>query len=270
MSYYESVLLSLTPTFRGYARYTNLKTQRIRNVCSLGLLHARTLSKLIAWYLRMTAPICVLLLFLGGSFMAFGVYWFGIFSPGDSKLLCGLCLVFPRSVLTSLNATFSFPPLILALNIILPYSVAVLVYLFFRFALKREKLLLFQDFVMSNFEKSALLEQCFNVLLLIGVSSGLTYLSDSLGWQPDGFVRLVMVLSVFAVLGKLVSRVPRTPIYYAITGFLPIWVSLQLSGSVEAFFSSVIFFLGMYLVVFVVAKHLVTSLVSLRGQCAQA
>lgn len=117
---------------------------------------------------------------------------------------------------------------------------------------------------MSNFEKSALLEQFFNALLLMGVSSGLTYLSDWLGGQPDGFVRLVMVLSVFAVLGKLVSRVPRTPVYYAITGFLPVWVSLQLSVSVEAFFSSIIFFFGMYFVVFVVAKHLVVSLMSLR------
>lgn len=282
MSHYGSVLLLLAPTFRGYASYTDsissgcvssndcifnlsiLKTRQIRNVCSLGLLHARTLSKLMAWYLRMTAPIYVLLLFLGSGFMAFGVYWFGIFSPGDSKLLWGFCLVFPRSLLTSLNGTFSFPPLILALNIILPYSVAVLVYLFFRFTLKHYKLLLFQGFVMSNFKKSALLEQFFNALLLMGVSSGLTYLSDWLGWQPDGFVRLVMVLSVFAVLGKLVSRVPRTPVYYAITGFLPVWVSLQLSVSVEAFFSSIIFFFGMYFVVFVVAKHLVMSLMSLR------
>ena len=282
MSHYESVLLLLAPTFRGYASYTDsissgcvssndcifnlpiLKTRQIRNVCSLGLLHARTLSKLMAWYLRMTAPIYVLLFFLGIGFMAFGVYWFGIFSPGDSKLLWGLCLVFPRSLLTSLNGTFSFPLLILALNIILPYSVAVLVYLFFRFALKHYKLLLFQGFVMPNFEKSALLEQFFNALLLMGVSSGLTYLSDWLGWQPDGFVRLVIVLSVFAVLGKLVLRVPRTPVYYAITVFLPVWFSLQLSVSVEAFFSSIIFFFGMYFVVFVVAKHLVMSLMSLR------
>ena len=263
MSYYETFLVFLALTFCGYASYTDLKTQRIRNICSLGLLYAGSLSKLMAWYLGMTAPIYVLLLFFGSGFMAFGLYWFGIFSPGDSKLFWGLCLVFPQSLFTSLSGTLSFPPLILALNIIVPYSVAVLVYLLFRFALQRDKLLFFQSFVMSNFEKPVLLEKLFNVLLLIGVSSVLTYLSDRLGWQPDGFVRLVMVLGVFAALRKLLSRVPRTPVYYAITGFVPVWVSMQLSVSIEAFFSGIIFFLGMYFVVFVVMKHLAMSLASL-------
>ena len=268
MSYYETFLMFLALIFCGYASYTDLKTQQIRNVCSLGLLYAGTLSKLMAWYLGVTAPIYVLLLFFGSGFMAFGLYWFGIFSPGDSKLFWGVCLVFPQSLFTSLNGMLSFPPLILALNIIIPYSVVVLVYLLFRFALKRDKLLIFRNFVMPNFEKPALLEQLFNVLLLIGVSSGLTYLSDWLGWQPDGFVRLVIVLGVFAVLRKLVSRVPRTPLYYAILGFVSVWVSMQLSGSVEAFLSGVIFFLGMYFVVFVVAKHLVMSLASLMFDTA--
>lgn len=263
MSYYETFLVFLALTFCGYASYTDLKTQRIRNICSLGLLYVGSLSKLMAWYLGMTAPIYVLLLFFGSGFMAFGLYWFGIFSPGDSKLFWGLCLVFPQSLFTSLSGTLSFPPLILALNIIVPYSIAVLVYLLFRFTLQRDKLLFFQSFVMSNFEKPVLLEKLFNVLLLIGVSSALTYLSDRLGWQPDGFVRLVMVLGVFAALRKLLSRVPRTPVYYAITGFVPVWVSMQLSVSVEAFFSGIIFFLGMYFVVFVVMKHLAMSLASL-------
>ena len=76
-------------------------------------------------------------------------------------------------------------------------------------------------------------------------------------------MRLALVLGVFALLVKSLSRIPRTPVYYTITGFISVWISMRVSASAEAFFSSAIFFLGMYFVIFVVVKHLVLSLASL-------
>lgn len=263
MSHYKLFLLFLALTFCGYASWTDLKTQRIRNICSLGLLYAGTLSQLMAWYLGEATPFCILGLFIGSGFIAFALYWFGIFSPGDSKLFWGLCLMFPLSLFSDLNGTLSFPPLILALNIIIPYSVGVLVYLIFRLALVRRKLSLFRDFVMSNFQKSVLLKQLFNVLFLIGVNSGLTYLLEWVGWQPDRFVHLILVLGVSSLLGKSLSRVPKTPVYYVVIGYVCVWLSVRLSESVAAFFSGFVFFLVMYFVVFVIGKHLVLSLASL-------
>ena len=216
----------------------------------------------MAWYLGATTPLYILGLFFGSGLISFALYWFGIFSPGDSKLFWGVCLIFPLSLFRSLNGILSFSPLILMLNIIIPYSVAVLAYLLFRFVLERNKLSLFRGFLRSNFRKSMLLEKLFNLLLLLGISSALTHLPEWLAWQPDRFVRLVMALAVFALLRKSLSRLPKTPVYYAIVSFVCVWLSVRLAASVAAFFSNVVFFFGMYFVVFVIAKQWVLSLAS--------
>ena len=217
----------------------------------------------MAWYFGATTPLYILGLFFGSGLISFALYWFGIFSPGDSKLFWGVCLIFPLSLFRSLNGILSFPPLILMLNIIIPYSVAVLAYLLFRFAFGHHKLSLFRGFLKSIFRKSTLLEKLSNLVLLLGISSALTHLLEWLAWQPDHFVRLVMVLAVFALLRKSLSRVLKTPVYYTTVSFVCIWLSVRLAASVAAFFSSAIFFFGMYLVVFVIAKQWVLSLASL-------
>ncbi len=138
MSHYETFLLLLALAFCGYASYTDLKTQKIYNFCSFGLLYGGTLSQLMAWYLGITTPLYILGLFFGSGLISFALYWFGIFSPGDSKLFWGVCLIFPLSLFRDLNGILNFPPLILVLNIIIPYSVAVLAYLLFRFVLRQK------------------------------------------------------------------------------------------------------------------------------------
>ena len=263
MSYYETFLLFLGLVFCGYANWTDLRTQKIRNICSLGLIYVGTLSQLMAWYLGITTPLYILGLFFGSGAIAFGFYWFGIFSPGDSKLFWGLCLIFPLSLFGSLSGSLRFPPLILALNIILPYSVGVLGYLVFKFVLMPNKLVLFRDFVMSNFQGAALLEKLFNLLFFIGIATVLTSLLRLLGWEPHRFVRLVLVLVVFTLIQRLASRIPKTPIYYATIGFASVWLSVRSAPSVPEFLSGFAFFLGLYLVVLVVAKRLVLSLASL-------
>ena len=214
----------------------------------------------MAWYLGTTTPLYILVLFFGSGLIAFGFYWFGIFSPGDSKLFWGLCLIFPLSLFRNLSGSLSFPPLILALNIVIPYSVGLFGYLLFKFALMPNKLALLRGFVMSNFQKSALFEKLFNLLFFIGIATALTSLLGLLGWQPDRFVSLLLVLAVFALVQKLLSLIPKTPVYYAIVGFACVWLSVRSAPSVPVFLSGLAFFLGLYLVVFVVAKQLVLGL----------
>lgn len=264
MSYYETFLIFLALVFCGYASWTDLKMQKIRNVCSLGLLYGGTLSQLMAWYLgNPTTPLYILGLFFGSGLIAFGFYWFGIFSPGDSKLFWGLCLIFPISLFKNLSGSLSFPPLILVLNIIIPYSVVVLGYLLFKFTLMPNKLALLRGFVVSNFQMAALLEKLFNLLFFIGIATALTSLLMLLGWQPDRFVHLILLLVAFTLIQKLLSPVPKTPVYYAIVGFACVWLSVRSAPSVPAFLSSFAFFLGLYLVVFVLAKQLVLGLASI-------
>ena len=262
MSHYEYFLIFLALVFCGYASYTDLKTQKIRNFCSLGLLYVGTLSQLMAWYLGTTTPLYILGLFFGSGLIAFAFYWFGIFSPGDSKLFWGLCLIFPLSLFRSLSGALSFPPLILALNIIVPYSIGILGYLLFKFVLMRNKLDLLRYFLKSSFQKTALLEKLFSLLLFIGIGSGLTYLLQLFGWEPDRFLHLVLVLAAFTLIQKLLSPLPKTPVYYVVIGFLCVWAAVQTTPSVPVFLSGFAFFLGLYLVVFVIAKQLILSLAS--------
>ncbi len=263
MSIYEYFLIVLALIFCGYASWTDLKTQKIRNVCSLGLLYVGTLSQLMAWYLGTTTPLYILGLFFGSGIIAFAFYWFGIFSPGDSKLFWGLCLIFPLSLFRNLSGSLSFPPLILALNIVIPYSVGLFGYLLFKFVLMPNKLELLRGFVMSNFQGEPLLEKFFNLLFFIGIATALTYLLELLGWQPDRFLSLILVLVVFALVQRLLVMVPKTPVYYAVVGFACVWISVRSAPSVSVFLSGFAFFLGLYLVVFVLAKQLVLGLASI-------
>ena len=157
----------------------------------------------------------------------------------------------------------SFPPLILALNIIIPYSVGMLGYLLFRFVSVPNKLTLFRGFLRSNFQKASLLEKLFNLLFFIGIGTALTPLLELLGWHPDPFLRLVLVLGAFVLAQKLLSPVPKTPVYYASVGFACVWLAVRSSPSVSAVLSGFAFFLGLYLIIFVIAKQLVLSLASL-------
>ena len=263
MSHYEYFLIFLALVFCAYASYTDLKTQKIRNFCSLGLLYVGTLSQVMAWYLGTTTPLYILGLFCGSGLIAFALYWFGIFSPGDSKLFWGLCLIFPLSLFRNLSGALGFPPLVLALNIIVPYSIGILGYLLFKFILRQNKLDFFRYFFKSNFQKAALLEKFFSLLLFIGIGSVLTYLLQRVGWEPDRFLRLVLVLVAFTLIQKLLSLLPKTPVYYAVISFVCIWLAMQTTPSASVFLSGFAFFLGLYFVVFVIAKQLVLSLASI-------
>ncbi len=263
MSHYEYFLIFLSLVFCGYASYTDVKTQKIRNFCSLGILYIGTLSQLMAWYLGKTTPLDILWLFLGSGLIAFAFYWFGIFSPGDSKLFWGVCLIFPLSLFRNLSGTLSFPPLIVALNIIIPYAIGLLVYLIFKFVRMRNKLDLLRYFFKSSFQKSLLLERLFSLLLFIGIGSALTYLLKRFGWEPDRILHLVFVLLAFTLIQKFLSRLPKTSIYYAVVSFVCVWLSLQTMPSVSTFFSSLAVLLGLYFLVFVVAKQLVLGLASI-------
>ena len=260
MSHYEYYLIFLACIFCGYACYTDLKTQKIRNICSFGLLYAGILSQLMAWYLGATTPLYILGLFFGSGIAAFAFYWFGIFSPGDSKLFWGLCLIFPSPLFRTLSGTLSFPPLILALNIIIPYAIGVLGYLLFKFLFFQNKLTILRHFFTTIFQKERLFKQIFNLFLLIGIGSAITYTSQSFEWEINRILQVILVLTTFTLIQKLLSHLPKTPVYYTVIGFVCVWLSLKANTSITVFISSFAFFLGLYIVIFVIAKQLILGL----------
>lgn len=217
----------------------------------------------MAWYQGGTTPFYILGLLLGSGVIAFGFYWFGIFSPGDSKLFWGLCLMLPLSLFSSLSGALGFPPLVLAVNIIVPYAIGLVAYLFFKFVLMRNKLDIFRSLFRSNFQKAALLERVFNLLLFMGIGSALTFVLERFGWQLDRFVGFVFVLVAFMLIQKLLSVLPKTPVYYVVIGFVCVWLVFQTTPSVSVFLSSFAFFLGLYFLVFVIVSRWVLSLASI-------
>ena len=264
MSHYEYFLIFLSLVFCGYASYTDLKTQKIRNFCSLGLLYVGTLSQLMGWYLGRTTPLEISVLFFGSGFIAFGLYWFGVFSPGDCKLFWGLCLIFPSSLFDSLIGNpIGFPPLVLILNIIVPYAIAILGYLIFKFVLMRYKLKFLGYLLRSNLQKSVLLDGLFGVLLLIGISSVFTYLMKRFGWGFDPFMSFIFVLVSFVLIQKLLAIVPKTPVYYAVMGCVCVGLAAQATPSLPIFLSSFAFMLALYFIVFVIAKQLIFSVANI-------
>lgn len=263
MSHYEYFLMFLAPAFCAYASYTDLKTQKIRNFCSLGLLYVGTLSQLMAWYLGTATPLYILGLFFGSGIIAFALYWFGIFSPGDAKLFWGLCLIFPLSLFESLHGALGFPPLILALNIIIPYAIGILCYLLFKFVSMQNKLDFLRNLLTSNFQKAVVLERLFSLLVFIGVGSALTSVLAAAGWYPDPFLRLAVTLVGFTLVQKLLSILPKTPVYYVLVSFLCVWLTIQATPSVMALLSGFTFFLALFFLVFIAAKQFVLNLVSL-------
>ena len=269
MSMYENFLIFLALLFCGYASWTDLKKQKIYNFCSLGLLYGGTLSQLMAWYLGTTTPLFILGLFLGSGLIGFALYWFGIFSPGDSKLFWGVCLILPLSLFRNLSGPLSFPPVILSLNIILPYSLGMLGYLLFRFVSGfPNKMTRFVGFwrgnlLRSSFEKASLLEKLFNALFFVCIGNAVPPVLVLLDWHPDPFLRLILVFGVFVFAQKLLSPVPKTPVYYAIVVFACIYLGVRLAPSVLAFLAGVANFMAVYFLVFVFTKEAVLSLARL-------
>ena len=260
MSYYEYYLIFLSLIFCGYACYTDIKTQKIRNICSFGLLYAGSLSQLTAWFLGTTTPVYILGLFLGSGLAAFAFYWFGIFSPGDSKLFWGLCMIFPSPLFGLLSGIVRVSPLILALNIIIPYTIGVLCYLLIKFFLTCDKLKFLRKNFIVNLQKERLLKQIFNLLILVGIGSTMAYMSKLFEWEINRPLQKGFVLTIFILVRTVLSSIPKTPTYYTIIGFACIWISLKTSATIVGFIYSFSFFLGLYFIIFVITKQLILGL----------
>ena len=79
----------------------------------------------------------------------------------------------------------------------------------------------------------------------------------------DRFLSFAFVLVVFTLIQKLLSLLPKTPVSYAVISFIAVWLTVQATPSISMLLSGLAFFLGLYIVVFVIAKQLVLSLASI-------
>ena len=259
---YEAILLFLALTFCVYASWTDIKTHKIPNICSMGLIYAGALGQLMACFLGLTTLLNFAILFVASGGMAIGFYTFGVFSPGDSKFFWGLCLILPSWWFGPIHEMLVFPPVVLALNIIIPYTIVTVGYLIVKLIKGKRTGAVLIQLIKSSLNRDSMLEKLYGLLQFILIGACLTYLFGRLGWQLDGMTQLVLVLIIFAGVQKVLGALLKTPTGVVIVLFLSGWLMLKSSPSIGLLLISLAFSLCIYLLIFVVAKQFVSQLAS--------
>lgn len=259
---YEAILLFLALAFCGYASWTDIKTHKIPNLCSMCLIYAGTLGQLMAWFLGLTTSLNIVILFVVSGAFAIGFYTFGIFSPGDSKLFWGVCLILPSWWFGPIQEMLVFPPVVLALNIIIPYTMVAGGYLIVKLVRDRGTGGVLLQLMKSSVDRDSVLEKLYGLLQFILIGAGLTYLFEKAGWQLDQMMQLVLTLIIFAGVQKVLGSLLKTPTAVVIVLFGNGWLILKNAPSIGLLLGGLAFLLGFYLLIFVVAKQLVLQLAS--------
>ena len=138
MSKYDILLAIIAVGFCVWATYTDLRTGKIKNACSIGLLYAGVISQLMLLFLGKTIISTSLSVFIIGGLIAFGSYWLGILAPGDAKLYWGIVMILPPAVWGRNLSGIPNPALIILVNMFIVYLVYSIVHTAVRyFALHR-------------------------------------------------------------------------------------------------------------------------------------
>jgi len=226
------------------------------------LIYAGTLGQLMGWFLGLTTPWNIAILFSLSGAIAISFYTFGIFSPGDSKLFWGICLILPSWWFGPIQETLRFSPVVLALNIIIPYTLVAIGYLIVKLVRIRGMVAVLPQLIKASLNREAVLEKVFGLLQFILIGSGLTYIFESFGWHFDRVMQLVLLLAIFAGIQKIFGALLKTPTGVVIILFCSSWLMFKNAPSLGLLLGGIVLLLGFYLLIFVVAKQLVLQLAS--------
>ncbi len=216
----------------------------------------------MGWFLGLTTPLNIVILFVTSGVIAIAFYTFGIFSPGDSKFFWGICLILPSWWFGPIQEMLMFPPVVVMINIIVPYTVISVVYLIVKLVKIRGIGTVLIQLIKTSLDRNSVLDKLFNLLQFILIGAGLSYLLDRLGWQLDRVMQLVLVLAFLAIVQKVLGSLLKTPTAVVIMLFVSGWLMLKTAPSIGLMLGSLAFFLAFYFLIFVVAKQLVLQLAS--------
>ena len=216
----------------------------------------------MGWFLGVTTLLNIVILLVFSGAIAIGFYTFGIFSPGDSKFFWGFCLILPSWWFGPIQEMLMFPPIVLALNIIIPYTTVAVGYLIVKLVRVRGSGRVLFQLMKSSVDRDSVLEKLYGLLQFILIGAGLTYFFDRLGWQADRVMQLVIVLAIFAGVQKMLGPLLKTPVAIVIVLSLSGWLMLKSAPSIGLLLAGIAFSVCFYLIVFVVARQLVMQLAS--------
>ena len=216
----------------------------------------------MGWFLGLTTPLNITILFVVSGVIGIGFYTFGIFSPGDSKFFWGLCLILPSWWFGPIQDILRFLPVVLALNIIIPYTVAAGIYLVFELVRVPRRIKVLIQLLKAILNLDTVLEKLFGLLQFLLIGSGLTYLLGRLDWQLDQVMQIVLVLTIFVGVKKVLGSFLKTPTAVVIVLFGSGWLLAKNLSTIGLMWGGLVFFLCFYLLIFIVARDLVLQLAS--------
>ena len=202
---YQNLFIGLLLLFCFYATYTDLRERKIKNVCSYGLLYAGCLSQVISVLSGGCPLLGSLTTFLGGFLIVLALYWFGIFSAGDAKLVWGASLLMPAGLFTEANAFAQYTPTALIINIFVPYSLILAAYLFIKTNTQQKWQAFLHIFEQEDF-RPQVFDMIFRLIFLLGLRGVVTLSLGWLGIELGLWHQLLLVLSLYFTLSYFVKK----------------------------------------------------------------
>jgi len=204
---YENLSIGMLLFFCLYATYTDIRERKIKNVCSYGAIYAGILCQVISVLSGSRPLLGGIWTVLGGFFIVLALYWFGIFSAGDAKLVWGASLLMPAEVFTEANVFAQYTPTTLIINLFVPYCLILVVYLFIKTKTRQKWEAFVKIFQQADFHKE-IFDMVFRLIFLLGLHQlvTVTFSQDGLGIELGFWHQLLFVLVLFFMLNHYVAK----------------------------------------------------------------
>jgi Flp pilus assembly protein protease CpaA len=203
MSGYDLFLLSIAVGASAYASYTDMKYRKVKNLCSFGLIYAGLISQGIFVYLGQIGIWRAVSTCATGILISFLLFWFGILGAGDVKLLLGLSLIIPPSVLDSRFG--DSPPLVLFVNIFGLYFFGILFYLLVKTSWS-QKWNVFLHAVRPSLSHEALSKGISGFILFLGFGYLVSYIFWRFRIPVDSFLRFLLIIFLFPMIDEQLKK----------------------------------------------------------------
>ena len=202
---YQNLFIVLLLLFCGYATYTDLRERKIKNLCSYGVIYAGILNQVISVLSGSSSLLGSIITLLGGFFIVLALYWFGIFSAGDAKLVWGASLLMPVRLFAETNAFAQYTPAALIINIFVPYCLILVAYLFMKTKTQQKWQAFRQIFQQEDFRKQVF-DMIFRLIFLLGLRQLVVLSLDWLEVELSLWLQVLLVLSLFFIFSYYIKE----------------------------------------------------------------
>ncbi len=258
---YSTLAIGATIACSLWASATDLRSRKIRNVCSVGLLCAGVAFQLIFWLQGDTSGSYVVIVVAGGGALAYLTHVLRLTAPGDAKLFWAASVALPPSLFSSPRG-YEFPLMVLATNVFVLYF----------FILVGAALIRTTGSEKARAFRAALVPRSIagNVSRIFGfiglatlVGAGIAALKQAVSLPVGPVFQFLLTMTAFAILSRVAERHNR-PALVPILGISVFCASFIVAGFAvpQSVAASLPVFVGVYVVAFGIVRPLALYLAS--------